>query len=190
VGAELVEAEWTTSSIEEVLSSSQPSAVFALLGTTRRRMKAVARGGGDPSEAGYAAVDRDLTLLLLGATRAVAPDARFVYLSALGVSQGSRAPYMRVRWEVERALQESGQPFAILQPGFITGADRQEDRPGERWGAWLSEGGLSLAATLGARSLREKYRSHPGAELARALAWAGWAPEADASVLQGSQLRR
>ena len=188
-GAEVMEAPWELQAIKELVERCQPDCIFGLLGTTKKRMRALKRMGGTPESASYEAVDRDMTLMALEAARACAPDSRFVYLSAMGVSARSRTAYMKVRWEVEEALRSSGQPWMILRPGFITGPDRPESRPAERFAAAISDSALgALGLVLGA-GLVDAYRSHPGAELARALIRAGFEAEETSQVWQGAALR-
>jgi nucleoside-diphosphate-sugar epimerase len=82
---------WDAAAMTAALVRLRPPAVFALLGTTRRR----GRGTGDT----YESVDYGLTALLLRAARraadatGVAP--RFVYLSSVGADRGSATPTWR-----------------------------------------------------------------------------------------------
>jgi uncharacterized protein YbjT (DUF2867 family) len=47
--------------------------------------------------------------------------ARFVLMSALGVSEESKdlLPYYRAKWEMEQAVQSAGIPYVIFRPSFI-----------------------------------------------------------------------
>jgi uncharacterized protein YbjT (DUF2867 family) len=59
---------------------------------------------------------------------AAAKDAgvrRFVLMSALGVSEESRTlvPYYGAKWEMEKAVKESGLEHVIFRPSFIFGRD-------------------------------------------------------------------
>src|SRR5690242_8066469 len=80
LGAEVDATPWDEDALVKSLETLAPSAVFALLGTTRARAKR------DP-EASYEKVDYGLTTMLLRATKRAAPRARFVYLSSYGVSE-------------------------------------------------------------------------------------------------------
>jgi NADH dehydrogenase len=50
---------------------------------------------------------------------------RFVLMSALGVSERNRdlVPYFRAKWEMERAVHESGLEHVIFRPSFVFGRD-------------------------------------------------------------------
>ena len=50
---------------------------------------------------------------------------RFVLTSALGLDERSRAavPYFGAKWEMERAVKESGIEHVILRPSFVFGKD-------------------------------------------------------------------
>jgi uncharacterized protein YbjT (DUF2867 family) len=50
---------------------------------------------------------------------------RFVLMSALGTSERTKdlVPYYRAKWEMERAVKESGLDFVILRPSFVFGKD-------------------------------------------------------------------
>ena len=50
---------------------------------------------------------------------------RFVLTSALGLDERSRAavPYFGAKWEMERAVKESGLEHVILRPSFVFGKD-------------------------------------------------------------------
>jgi uncharacterized protein YbjT (DUF2867 family) len=151
------------------LQHYRPERVFALLGTTRSKAREAARQGIDAS---YGAIDRDLTLMLLGACRVACSEAVFVYLSSLGADARSSNGYLRVRGDVEEALVASGQPWLIAQPSFISGADRAERRTGERVGAVVVDGALALFRLVGAKRIADRFGAMSGAELARALATA------------------
>ena len=183
LGAQVDDTAWTAEAMTDRLTTLRPAAVFALLGTTKKR--------GDS----YESVDRDLTLLLHAAALACrppeSPRPRFVYLSAVGADR-PRGAYMRVRAEVEATLRKHqvDLPFTIVRPSFITGPDREEDRPGERLGAALVDGAVGLAGLVGARRLRERLRSITGADLARTLVTAAFDPAWANQVVEGADLRR
>lgn len=163
LGAEVDLTEWDETSMKATFARLRPTLVFALLGTTRARAKV--------DGAGYDAVDYGLTAMLLRASAALEPPPRFVYLSSAGVPsrEPARAGYMHARWQIERELNESALPFVIARPSFITGADRDDDRPGERIGAAVADGALGALGLLGMRRLRDRYRSTTNVTLARAL---------------------
>ena len=175
LGAEVDRTPWEPEAMAATLARLQPDAVFALLGTTRRRARQAARRG---ERADYAAVDRDLTLLLLRAAVAGGSAPRFVYLSALGAEAGAGA-YYAARRAVEEALRDGALPWIIARPGFVSGPDRDERRVGERFAAVLADAGLGLLAALGARRLRDRYASLDGRTVARALVDLALDPEAE-----------
>jgi uncharacterized protein YbjT (DUF2867 family) len=164
VGALVDSSPWSEAALASALRVQQPDFVFAMLGTTRSRARAARRAGGNDS---YESVDYGLTSLLLSATLHAAPDAHFVYLSAVGVGPRARGAYLRVRWRMEQELRSSGSRHTIIRPAIITGADRDESRPLERAAAVATDAVLALVGKLGGRHIQHRYRSRTGAELAR-----------------------
>jgi uncharacterized protein YbjT (DUF2867 family) len=73
----------------------------------------------------------DFERVMVGGTRTVVAAAeeagvrRFVLTSALGLDERSRTavPYFAAKWEMERALAESGLEGVILRPSFVFGRD-------------------------------------------------------------------
>ena len=183
LGAAVDATPWEPTALRATLARLQPTHVFALLGTTRRRMRA--EGGAANS---YEAVDYGLTAMLLEATRAAAPAARFVYLSAVGASERGNA-YLRVRGRVERELRASGLSWLVARPAFITGSDREEPRAAERLASGAIDWFLQVAARMGAGGPYQRYASLTASELAAALATlAGSAPDGvyDAAALRAA----
>lgn len=84
-GAVVDTTPWDEHALTETMSRIAPDAVFALLGTTRARMR---RSEGRDS---YESVDYGLSAMLLRAVRSGAPAARFVYLSSMGVGPSRAA---------------------------------------------------------------------------------------------------
>lgn len=118
---------------------------------------------------------------------------RFSYLSAMGADPRTRNPYLSVRGRLERELAESGLPFLIARPAFVTGADRDERRPTERVAAVVLDGALALVAALGGGGFRARYASLTGRVLAQgmvalALHDRHGRVEADAAVLRSAAL--
>jgi len=64
------------------------------------------------------------TQSLVGAARE-AGVGRFVLMSALGTSEETKnlAPYYRAKWEMERAVADSGIEHVIFRPSFVFGRD-------------------------------------------------------------------
>lgn len=162
LGAHVDTTPWEANAFEERLAILKPSAIFALLGTTKKR----ARSDGVST---YERVDYGLTLLALSAARQLHPPPRILYLSSMGTSPRARSAYLKWRWRTEEELRQLGLPWIIARPCFISGSDREELRPIERLGARLVDGSLRVAQGLGAGALRNKYRSIDAARLATAL---------------------
>ena len=160
LGADVSTAAWTESDMADALKTIQPSLVFALLGTTKKKAR---KGGGD-----YQTVDYGLTKCLMQASEAQAHQPHFVYLSAVGVTQNTRNPYMRARAQVESELKASELTHLIARPSFILG-NRDDYRPGESIGAPLLDGMMATLAMLGGKKLVGKYRSIRGHVLAQGL---------------------
>ena len=163
LGAETDETPWDAAAISATLRKSRPDLVFALLGTTRAR--ASREGLASP----YEAIDYGLTAQLLHGAIATGNAPRFIYLSAMGADEGARSAYLAVRGRLEGELQESGLPYLIARPAFVTGSDRDERRPMERVGAVVSDALLAVVARLGGSRLRAQFASLTGEQLARGL---------------------
>lgn len=186
VGAAVDTTPWEPAAMTAMLGRLQPDLVFALLGTTRARARRAGSGPGGGE--GYESVDYGLSRLLLDAVVSAAPQARFIYLSSLGVREGSRNPYLAVRARLEAELRRSGLSHVIARPAFVTGPDREESRPAERAGAVLVDGILTLAGMLGGRGLQRRYASMDAATLARGLVRAATGP-AQAPLLEAGAIR-
>lgn len=186
LGAAVDTTPWAAEAMSAQMAALCPTHVFALLGTTQARARAAAARG---ERADYEAVDYGLTMTLLRAARAVAPSPTFVYLSSAGVREGTRNPYLAVRARVQRELVASGMHYVVAQPAFITGDDREEDRPAERWGARLGDAVLAVVARLGAPSLAARWGSITGGSLARGLVRVALDPSVRDVVLTTDSLR-
>jgi len=185
LGAAVDTTAWELDAMTATLTALQPTVVFALLGTTRRR----AASEGMDGNAGYERIDYGLSKLLLDGCHSAAPQARFVYLSSLGVKEGTRNPYLSARARVERDLRDSGQPFTVARPSFISGPDRDEDRRAERAGAAVADAVLAAAGWLGATRTRDRFASMDAATLASGLVRAAFDPTAKGAVLEADALR-
>ena len=181
-GAAMDLTAWDDDALAATLARVKPDAVFALLGTTRARMR---RSGGRDS---YESVDYGLTAMLLRAVRRSAPEARFIYLSSAGVGPSARGGYLRVRWRLEQELRASGLAWTIVRPAVITG-DREESRPLERVAGGVIDGVLRVAGALGGDSLRARYASIDARTLARGLAHYAFAESGEGRVLGAAEMR-
>ena len=187
LGARVDTTPWERAAMSATLTALRPDLVFALLGTTRARARQARRAGG--GDEGYEVVDYGLTMLLLGAAEHSGSGPRFVYLSSAGVREGSGNAYLEVRARVERALREGTLPYTVARPSFITGPDRDEFRPGERILSRFVDGVLAMAALLGGRRLRERYRSTTNIRLAEALVRVALDPALLGKVVESEALR-
>lgn len=185
MGAEVDTTPWDEAAMLRTLRELAPDVVFALLGTTRARDKRARKQGSDSS---YETVDYGMTSLLRRACERCGSRPRFVYLSAVGVSDASSNPYYQVRARIERELRDGPLPYVVARPSFILG-ERDESRPGETIGAGVGDTLLGIAGALGATRLRDRYRSIRAEDLARALVRLAFDPAADRTTIEPSGLR-
>jgi uncharacterized protein YbjT (DUF2867 family) len=165
-GARVVRTPWTPDAWFRQLEREPVDRVVLLLGTTARRATAARRSG--QADASQRAIDLDLTMLAIGTARAASPEIGLVYLSALGASATGNE-YLRVRATVEAALLAGPNPFTVVRPSFITGADRTEARPGERIGAAAVDAFCAVLRLVGQRRRAATLASITGGALAHIL---------------------
>lgn len=185
---------WDEDALAATLARVRPDAVFACLGTTRKRGAEAARRGGPADAESYEAVDYGLTMRLhRAAARAAAETGhapRFVYLSAVGVGPSARGAYLQVRWRAEREIAAGALPWTVARPSFITGPDRPESRPAERLGAVAVDALVAPLRLLGAtRATADRWRSTTADELAAALVRLAADPAGVGRVVEGDGLR-
>jgi uncharacterized protein YbjT (DUF2867 family) len=124
--------------------------VFSCLGTT------IKVAG---SQAAFRAVDHDAVVALAEAAYRAGAE-RFLHVTALGASPGSRVFYNRVKGETERDVAASGVPVTVaFRPSMLDG-DRAESRPAER---------LGLAAMRAVGPLLGRFRPTRAGDVARAM---------------------
>jgi nucleoside-diphosphate-sugar epimerase len=169
LGAEVDSTAWDEKALTETFKRLKPDYVFCLIGTTKARMKQVAKAGKNPQAQGYEAIDFGLTNMLLKAALAAGIKPRFVYLSAAGAGEKAASAYGRTRWKAEQAVVNSGLDYVIARPSFIIGPDRDDNRPAELIGAKLIDFALAGAKLFGGRKLWARYRSNSNVTLAKAL---------------------
>lgn len=186
LGARVDTTPWEPDAMAATLGGLGPTVVFSLLGTTATR----AKGEGMEAEEAYERVDYGLTALLIDASAHSESRPRFVYLSSLGAEPGTKNAYLQARVKAEAKLRDSGLPWTVARPSFVTGPDREESRPMERLGATVADAALGLAALLGAKGVRDRYASMDADTLARALVGAALDPACDSRVLDAAELRR
>ena len=178
---------WEKDAIDALFRQVQPTVVFALLGTTRKKANTAKNNGLDAS---YEAIDYGLTKMAIDAAVQSGTRPRFVYLSSLGAGGRARSAYMSARAKTEAVLLHSGLPYTIARPSFITGPDRTEARPAEHVGALLASGLLTLCGWFGARDFRDKYRATTASRLARSLIHYAYHKDGENRVLTSELLYR
>ncbi len=186
IGASVDATPWALDALATTLRRLEPDWVFCLVGTTRKRGQRAAAAGRAAET--YETVDYGLTKLLVDATIASGRRPRFVYLSAAGVSPRAGGAYGRARWKAEQAVRASGLEFIIARPSFIVGADRDEPRPAELWGAHAVDALLAVAGAIGLRRMRDRYRSTTNTALAQALVRLAHDPAARDTVVESEDL--
>jgi len=186
LGAQVDTTPWDAQALETRLTALKPDAVFGCLGTTKKR---IARETAQGRPSSYQTVDYGLTVMLHTAAQACGSNPRFVYVSSAGAKPGGEGSYLGARWAVEQTLNASHLPYTIARPSFITGRDRDEDRPAERLGAAMSDGMLRLVGALGAKSLRDRYLSTTNTTLGAVLARLAFEPDAAGKIVESEGLR-
>jgi uncharacterized protein YbjT (DUF2867 family) len=112
-----------------IVRSLNPEAAVSALGTTMRQAG---------SQAAFQAVDLDMVVAFARAG-AAAGARRMVTVSSAGADPGSSNFYLRVKGEMESALEGMGfERLDILQPGLLRGPRGGDRRPGERIAVALS----------------------------------------------------
>lgn len=185
-GAEVDTTAWEREAMQRTIERLRPTIVFSLLGTTKKRARHAREQG---TRAGYQEVDYGLSVLAIDACAQSNARPRYVYLSSVGASPSTRNAYLRARHAVEETLRNSGLGYRIARPSFILGR-RDDPRPLETVGASLLDGLLHAAGALGARNLRERYRSTTATRLARALVDLAYDEAASEHIAESAELQR
>lgn len=165
VGAIVDTTPWEQEAMSQRFRAFQPHFVFGCLGTTAARRRASSA----PENETYEAVDYGLTALLVRASAAQETKPRFVYLSSAGTGASTGSAYLLARFKAETAIQKAELPYTIARPAIISGTNREEDRPAERFGAVVGDALLGVAAAVGLGSLRDKWASMTNVQLATAM---------------------
>lgn len=112
-----------------IVGSLNPDAAVSALGTTMRQAG---------SQAAFRAVDLDMVVAFAGAA-AASGARRMVTVSSAGADPGSSNFYLRIKGEMEAALEGMGfERLDILQPGLLRGPRGGDRRRGERIAIALS----------------------------------------------------
>lgn len=186
MGARVDTTAWDEAALTEALRGHAPSAVFALLGTTSARAKSEGRSAAQA----YEAIDYGLTALLRRAAEACGHGPRFVYLSSLGVTPRTKNAYLKVRARIEAELDAGALPYTIVRPAVITGADRDEDRRGERMGARALDGVARVLGAFGARRMKRRLSTTTNTALARELVRLAFDPAAVGQIVESEDLEK
>lgn len=142
----------------DIVAELSPEAAVSALGTTMRQAG---------SQAAFRAVDLD-TVAAFARAAAAAGARRMVTVSSVGADPGSANFYLRIKGEMESALEATG--FArldILQPGLLRGPRGGDRRPGERIAI-----ALSPAVNLVLRGRLDRYAAIDADIVAAAVAGA------------------
>jgi uncharacterized protein YbjT (DUF2867 family) len=112
-----------------IVAGLNPEASVSALGTTMRQAG---------SQAAFRAVDFD-TVVAFARGAAAAGARRMVTVSSVGADRSSANFYLRIKGEMEAALEEMGfERLDILRPGLLRGPRGGDRRLGERVGIMLS----------------------------------------------------
>jgi len=175
---------WDLGALTDTLRKLRPTHVFALVGTTRARMRDDPQG-----TEGYDTVDYALTTLLIDACVAAGCSPRFVYLSAAGTGADAPGAYLQARWCVEEALRASTLPFTTIRSSLIIGSDRDDPRKWQERAAKMLDGFLTAAGAVGGKRLQERYRSTTVDELVDGLVHAAFNYTTICRVLEADEVR-
>jgi uncharacterized protein YbjT (DUF2867 family) len=140
--------------------------VFCAMGTTQKNVK------GD--KALYRKIDLEIPLKVARFAKEAGCE-KFVIITAVGANSKSSQFYLRLKGEVEKALEGIGfRSLHMLQPSMLLG-NREEDRPAER----MWQGSMKFLNRILVGSFR-KYRGIEGKTVAAAMVNAAKKEEAGA----------
>jgi uncharacterized protein YbjT (DUF2867 family) len=167
MGAVVDTTAWAVPDLTFTFQARQPTHVFCLIGTTRKRASRE-RVDGDP----YLAIDYGLCQMLVDAAIASKVLPRLVLLSSVGVQRKASSKYLQAHWKAEQAVRDSGLSWRILRSSMIAGAGRDEERPVERASMAVANGMLSVVGVVWPR-MKARYRATTADVLAPAIARIG-----------------
>ncbi len=157
MGARVDTTAWDLDEMTKTMKRINPSHVYILIGTTKKRMSIAGKMGEDPKSQSYENIDYGLTALLVEAVIKAEVQSKMVYLSAAGAGKEGVAAYSKWCCRAEQAVIKSGLPYAIARPSLIVGPDRDDHRPGEMWGARIINSLLALVSFFGFEKMRDRY---------------------------------
>jgi uncharacterized protein YbjT (DUF2867 family) len=139
-----------------IVASIKPDVAISGLGTTIRTAG---------SREAFRAVDHDLVLAFAQASHDVGA-RHFITISSVGAMPASSNFYLRTKADMEQGLRNIGfQRLDIMRPSLLTGGQRDDRRPGEALGIWLSP--LVDILMFGPM---QKFASTPSGKVAKAIA--------------------
>ncbi len=150
--------------------------VFSAVGTTQDKVK------GDQLQ--YRKVDYDITV---NAARACleTEGANFLLVSSVGADSNSKAFYLRLKGEVEEAVQKFPiKSISIFRPSMLLG-NRKEFRLGER----IGQSGMKLIAPLLAGKWR-KYKAIEARDVAAAMIEASKENKEGLTIYEYDEMKR
>jgi len=191
LGAIVDHTPWQKEGLVAMLERHQPTHIFSLLGTTKSKARAASKRG---ETATYEAIDRDLSILLLKAMEIVQKNIpedgfHYLFLSSMGVTEGSRNRYLRARADVEAYIQKTKFRWLIVRPSFISGVDREESRPMERIGSVLGDALLSAISVMGMKKPYQQYGTLSADELACGIIECSLDENAHHQILETQDIR-
>ena len=145
--------EWSA-----IVASLGADAAVSALGTTMRQAG---------SQAAFRAVDYDMVVAFAKVAASVGA-RRMVTVSSVGADRGSANFYLRIKGEMEAALEGMGfERLDIVRPGLLRGSRGGDRRPGERIAI-----ALSPFANLVLRGRLDRYAAIDADVVAAAVAGA------------------
>lgn len=130
-------------------------AVFCCIGTTQKNVK------GD--KALYRKIDFDIPVKIARFAKEAGCE-KFIIITSVGADSHSKTFYLKLKGEVEEAIEATGiRSVHLMQPSMLLG-DRNEHRAGEQ----LLQGSMKLISRLLMGSFR-KFRAIAGKTVARAM---------------------
>jgi uncharacterized protein YbjT (DUF2867 family) len=137
------------------------------------------------SQAAFRAVDFDMVVDVARAARA-GGTRRMIVISSVGADAGSRNFYLRIKGEMEQALEGLGfDRLDIVRPGLLRGRRGADRRLGERLGILVSP-----VVNLFLRGRLDRFRAVDGATVAAALAALVQSDEPGRRIHHNRELRR
>jgi uncharacterized protein YbjT (DUF2867 family) len=139
-----------------IVARLKPDVAISGLGTTIRTAG---------SREAFRAVDHDLVLAFAKASHD-AGARHFITISSVGAMPASSSFYLRTKAEMEQGLRNIGfQRLDIMRPSLLTGGQRDDRRPGETLGIWLSPFvDILMVGPM------QKFASTPSGKVAKAIA--------------------